>query len=75
MKDLRVAKIDRKVIARPCTQEFDAYLLAMGAFETDDDVEVDRTLANALSDCMEGLKSQHKPVSLKFHLKRFVKYK
>ena len=50
----------------------------MGAFETDDDVEVDRTLANALSDCMDGLVSEQKnllfnlyavPVSnRKFHI-------
>lgn len=74
LRDLRIAKIERKSRMTPCGSEFDAYLSAL-ARVAGDDTKVPDGLSKALLDCMGRERINRRPASVQFHLAKFVKRK
>jgi hypothetical protein len=74
LRDLRIAKIERKSRFTACGGEFDAYLSAL-ARVAGDDSRVPEALSKALLDCMGREKISGRPASVQFHLAKFVKRK
>mmetsp|Transcript_52504 Transcript_52504/g.91676 ORF Transcript_52504/g.91676 Transcript_52504/m.91676 type:complete len:86 (+) Transcript_52504:46-303(+) len=72
LREMRIAKMDRKPRIKPCSGEFDMFLKAQSYAGAEHDVPFD--IAQALEDCMEDAANAPKPIPLKSHLKRFVKY-
>ncbi len=74
LRDLRIAKIERRTRVTPCGTEFDAYLSAL-ARVAGDDSKVPEGISKALLDCMGRDRINQRPASVQFHLAKFVKRK
>lgn len=74
LRDLRIAKIERKSRMTPCGAEFDAYLSGL-ARAGGDDSKVPDGLSKALLECMGRDNKVNRPASVQFHLAKFVKRK
>lgn len=72
LKDLRVTKLDKKVLVAPCAEEFEAYLNAL-QWVGGDDEKVSKLIMKKLHKCMEQKADASKPASVNFHLAKFVK--
>ena len=74
LRDLRIAKIERRTRVTPCGNELEAYLSAL-ARVAGDDSNVPESLSKALKDCMGKDRISQRPASVQFHLAKFVKRK
>lgn len=72
LKDLRVAKLDKRVRMTPCGAEMEQYLTSLSYARGDSD-KINRFVSKNLSDCMNALSHRTKPASLAFHIAKFVK--
>eukprot|EP00601_Ochromonadales_sp_CCMP2298_P013049 CAMPEP_0173243688 /NCGR_PEP_ID=MMETSP1142-20121109/15653_1 /TAXON_ID=483371 /ORGANISM="non described non described, Strain CCMP2298" /LENGTH=67 /DNA_ID=CAMNT_0014175333 /DNA_START=170 /DNA_END=373 /DNA_ORIENTATION=- len=50
LRELRIAKLERKSNIKPCSQEIDAYLRALARFGDDN---VPAFMGQAITDCMD----------------------
>jgi len=74
LRDLRVAKLEKKQRVAPCRLELEAFLAATARCGGDD-TKVPPMIARALADCMQATTSKSKGASVQFHLAKFVKRK
>ena len=74
LRDLRVAKLEKKARISPCSKELDAYLASLARFNDNDD-KVPLIISKALANCMQLRGDSVKPASLQFHLAKFVSRK
>jgi hypothetical protein len=74
LRDLRVAKLEKKARISPCSKELDAYLSSLARFN-DNDEKVPIMISKALANCMQLRAESAKPASLQFHLAKFVSRK
>ena len=74
LRDLRVAKLEKKARISPCSKELDAYLASLARFN-DNDEKVPLMISKALANCMQLRGERVKPASLQFHLAKFVSRK
>jgi len=74
LRDLRVAKLEKKQRVAPCRLELEAFLAAAARFGGDD-TKVAPEIARALADCMQANTVKTKGASVQFHLAKHVKRK
>lgn len=74
LRDLRVAKLEKKQRIAPCRMELEAFLAATARYGGDD-TKVPLSIARALSDCMQATTIKTSGASVQFHLAKFVKRK
>jgi len=73
LRDLRVAKLERRQRVAPCRLELEAFLAATARFGGDD-TKVPSMIARALADCMQAAnKGKAQGASVQFHLAKHVK--
>jgi len=75
LRDLRVAKLEKKQRVAPCRVELEAFLAATARFGGDDS-KVPAVISRALADCMQTAnKGKAQGASVQFHLAKHVKRK
>lgn len=72
LRDLRLAKLEKKQRITPCRTELDAFLAAVARYG---DANVPSFIERALAKCMAEDRTSEKQASVKFHLAKFVKRK
>lgn len=71
LRDLRLARFDKKIRNAPCGAELDAYLSALARFDGNDE-KIPASIQDALAECMGQSRASLKPASIKFHVAKFV---
>ena len=71
LRDLRLARFDKKMRNAPCGAELDAYLSALARCDGNDE-KIPASIQDALADCMGHSRASLKPASIKFHVAKFV---
>ena len=76
LRELRIAKLERRIRQTPCGGEFEAYLAALARVGGDSS-QVPDSIPKALTDCMNKsrLSIKQKEASVQYHLAKFVKRK
>ena len=76
LRELRIAKMERKMRMTPCGGEFEAYLAALARVGSDSS-QVPDSISKALTDCMDKSRQSKKlkEASVQYHLAKFVKRK
>ena len=74
LRELRIAKIERRTRMTPCGMEFENYLSALARVSGNAEAVPDG-IAKALNECMgkSRLSQKQKEASVQFHLAKFVK--
>jgi len=74
LRDLRIAKLEKRQRIAPCRFEFEAFMNALSRFNGDDS-KVPAEISLALTDCMASREKRAKPASVAFHLAKFINTK
>lgn len=72
LRDLRVAKLEKKQRVAPCRMELENFLAATVRYGGDD-TKVPVIIAKALADCMQQSTKKTAGASVQFHLAKHVK--
>eukprot|EP01039_Chlorochromonas_danica_P007095 gene7095-7847_t len=70
LKDLKVAKVTKKVRVNPCTPELEAYINAIA--EHGGDKKIPLQIAKAFFDCSEKQGKKNDANTTNYHLSKFV---
>lgn len=74
LRDLRVAKLEKKQRVAPCRMELENFLAATVRYGGDD-TKVPAMIARALAECMQLSTKKTQGASVQFHLAKHVKRK